>query len=106
MFFYNSTFFFVDQIIITVNDLGGDFGESPLTTTESLLLSITPVNDAPVITVPLAYDGTKLQTVDEDQSIRIQGTRYFNRPVVARPEVSISKRRRSNVVIVTVILIS
>ena len=95
-----------DQIIITVNDLGGDFGESPLTTTESLLLSITPVNDAPVITVPLAYDGTKLQTVDEDQSIRIQGTRYFNRPVVARPEVSISKRRRSNVVIVTVIFIS
>jgi hypothetical protein len=36
-----------DQITVTVNDLGGDFGEEPLSTTAFIDLSITPVNDPP-----------------------------------------------------------
>jgi len=76
-----------DTIIIVVNDLGGDFGEQPLSTTRSILMSVTPVNDAPLITVPLSYDGTKLQHVEEDQSLRIQGTRYHQRPTYEIPEL-------------------
>ena len=77
-----------DQITVTVNDLGGDFGESPLSTTKLIDLSVTPVNDAPIITVPLnPNDGTKLQRVDEDSTIRITGTRYHNRPAVPIPEL-------------------
>jgi ELWxxDGT repeat protein len=77
----------VDQITVTINDLGGDFGEEPMSTTKYIDLSVTAVNDAPVITVPLAFDGTKMQRIKEDGLIRITGTRYHNRPIVAVPEL-------------------
>ncbi|MBW4522495.1 MAG: VCBS domain-containing protein [Scytolyngbya sp. HA4215-MV1] len=56
-----------DTLTINVNDGGFTGGGPGLTDTKSILLTITPVNDAPTLTVPAA------QVVNEDTDLPLAG---------------------------------
>jgi len=52
-----------------------------MSTSSTISISITPVNDPPVITVPLAEDGTKTRFLHEDSQMRITGVLFHGRPL-------------------------
>jgi VCBS repeat-containing protein len=52
-----------DTLSVTTSDLGGTGSGGTLTDSDSVAITVTPVNDAPVNTVPLA------QTVNEDTNL-------------------------------------
>ncbi|MGQ9871046.1 Ig-like domain-containing protein [Leptodesmis sp.] len=56
-----------DSLIISVNDNGNTGSGIPLSDTKTLGITVTPVNDAPVLTVPPA------QTANENIDLRITG---------------------------------
>jgi VCBS repeat-containing protein len=56
-----------DSLIINVNDNGNTGNGIPLSDTKTLGITVTPVNDAPVLTVPPA------QTANENIDLRITG---------------------------------
>ncbi|PSB23629.1 Ig-like domain-containing protein [Stenomitos frigidus] len=56
-----------DLVSISVNDNGNTGNGVPLSDTKSLLVTVTPVNDAPVLTVPVA------QAVNENTLLQVTG---------------------------------
>ncbi|MGC8711298.1 MAG: Ig-like domain-containing protein, partial [Leptodesmis sp.] len=56
-----------DSLIISVNDNGNTGNGIPLSDTKTLGITVTPVNDAPILTVPPA------QTANENIDLRITG---------------------------------
>jgi len=82
-----------DTLVVTANDLGNTGSPGPLTNSQTVRISVTPVNDPPVLANPIAD-----LTVNEDSSNTLIELfpRVFNDPDVATNNDALALRVVSN----------
>ena len=73
----DKNYFGAASLRVAVNDQGHSGAGGALSASHTIPIEVRPVNDAPVVSVPLTADGGKTQTLREGATIEISGAPYF-----------------------------